>query len=205
MKRALMVTAGTAAGLAAALSYTPRMALPEVSAAAPSAATSAPAPEVPAAPSPPKPSTTSTPAAASTSAGAATPGTAAPQPAAAATTAAASSAPNAATAPVAAVASTTPAAPVAASGTFTGSTVSTRYGDVQVAVTVTAGKFTDVTALAFPAADTKSAAISAQVIPVLREATLAAQSAEVATISGATYTSDAWQESVAAALAKAGL
>lgn len=98
-----------------------------------------------------------------------------------------------------------PAAPVAASGTFNGSTVSTRYGDVQVAVTVTAGRLTDVTALAFPAADTKSAAISAQVIPVLREATLAAQAAEVATISGATYTSQAWQESVAAALAQAGL
>ena len=95
--------------------------------------------------------------------------------------------------------------PAAPSGTFTGSTVGTRYGDVQVAVTLAAGKLTAVTALAFPSADTKSAAVSDQAIPLLREETIAAQSAEVATISGATYTSKAWQESLAAALAQAGL
>ncbi len=167
MKRALMVTAGTAAGLAAALSYTPRMALPDVSAAA-----TTPAPAASGAPAATSPATS--------------------QPAAASTTNPPSSSPTA----------TSPAAP---SGTFTGSTVGTRYGGVQVAVTLAAGKLTAVTALAFPSADTKSAAVSDQAIPLLREETIAAQSAEVATISGATYTSKAWQESLAAALAQAGL
>ncbi|MDQ1249306.1 MAG: hypothetical protein QG597_3681 [Actinomycetota bacterium] len=181
MKRALMVTSATAVGLFAALSYTPRMALPAVSAA----------------PATPIPATSAPPVAAA--------------PAPAATTAAAATAPGSTAAPAApaatgpAAAPAAPTSPAAVSGTFTGTSVSTRYGDVQVAVTVTAGKLTDVTALAFPSADTKSAAISASAIPVLREETIAAQSAEVATISGATYTSQAWQESAAAALAQAGL
>lgn len=81
----------------------------------------------------------------------------------------------------------------------------TKFGDLQVAITLEQGTLTDVTALAFPEADPKSAAISERTIPLLRTETLATQSAEVATISGATFTTAAWKQSVGEALALAGL
>lgn len=86
-----------------------------------------------------------------------------------------------------------------------GPVVPTKFGDLQVAITVEGGTLTDVTALAFPDADPKSAAISERAIPLLRTETLAVQTAEVATISGATFTTAAWNQSVGQALASAGL
>ena len=90
-------------------------------------------------------------------------------------------------------------------GTFTGPVAETRYGPVQVAITVAGGKIVDASAVAAPSADAKSADISQQAIPQLREATLTAQSAEVAAVSGATFTSTGWRTSLQAALAQAGL
>ena len=88
----------------------------------------------------------------------------------------------------------------AADGTATGSTAQTRYGDVQVQITVSSGAITDVTVLAYPSGDPRSAAISSQALPVLIEETLSSQSADVDTVSGATYTSEGYRASLQSAI-----
>jgi uncharacterized protein with FMN-binding domain len=90
------------------------------------------------------------------------------------------------------------------SGTFTGSDVGTRFGDVQVAVTLEGGQITDVRALRLPFDRPRSQFISQHVQPLLRNEVINAQSADIYLISGATYTSEAWANSVQAALARAG-
>ena len=87
-----------------------------------------------------------------------------------------------------------------ADGTYTGSTVSNRFGDVQVQVTISGGQLVDVTALQLPDGDRHSASISSQVEPWLREAALTAQSAQIDLVSGATYTSRSYAESLQSAL-----
>jgi uncharacterized protein with FMN-binding domain len=88
-------------------------------------------------------------------------------------------------------------------GTVTGETVATRFGDVQVQVTISGGTIVDVTALELPSGDRRSAQISDAVEPVLREEALAAQSAEIDLLSGATYTSRAYAQSLQSALDQA--
>jgi uncharacterized protein with FMN-binding domain len=92
-----------------------------------------------------------------------------------------------------------------AAGTFPGAVVQTRFGAVQVQITVQSGKITDVTALQLTDAERKSIQISNRAAPLLRTEVLAAQSAEVQTISGATVTSDAYLSSLQAALDAANL
>ena len=75
------------------------------------------------------------------------------------------------------------------SGTFAGNTSQTRWGPVQVQITVSNGKITDVKTLQYPNGDRRSLSISNQVIPWLQEETLQIQSANIQGISGATYTS----------------
>ena len=85
-------------------------------------------------------------------------------------------------------------------GTYAGSVVQTRFGSVQVQITVQAGKITDVTALQLTDAERRSVQISNMAAPILRDEVLQAQSANVQTISGATVTSDAYLNSLQAAL-----
>lgn len=92
-----------------------------------------------------------------------------------------------------------------ATGTFAGSAVQTRFGTVQVQITVNAGAITDVTALQLTDDDRKSVQISNRAAPLLRAAVLKAQSAQVQTISGATVTSDAYLSSLQGALDAANL
>lgn len=87
-----------------------------------------------------------------------------------------------------------------AAGTYAGSVVQTRFGSVQVQITVQAGKITDVTALQLTDAERRSVQISSEAAPLLRDEVLQAQSANVQTISGATITSDAYLNSLQAAL-----
>ncbi|TFD49138.1 FMN-binding protein [Cryobacterium frigoriphilum] len=89
-------------------------------------------------------------------------------------------------------------------GTFTGSVVGTRFGNVQVSVTIASGAITDVTALQLTADDRKSVQISARAAPILRSEVIAAQSANVQNVSGATYTTDAYLQSLQSALDAAG-
>ena len=102
--------------------------------------------------------------------------------------------------------STSTATPAPATGTasYTGDLVSTRFGDVKVQVTVTDGTITDVQALALPVGG-HSGQISNVVAPLLRSEALAAKSASIDVISGATYTSRAYATSLQSALDAAGL
>lgn len=87
----------------------------------------------------------------------------------------------------------------------TGPVVSTRWGPVQVEVTVEGGRLAEVTALQLPDGDQRSASISDRVEPTLRSQALAVQGAAIDGVSGATYTSVAYARSLQAALDDAGL
>ncbi|WP_043417755.1 FMN-binding protein [Arthrobacter globiformis] len=92
-----------------------------------------------------------------------------------------------------------------AGGTYDGDVVQTRFGTVQVQITVKAGQITDVTALKLTDAEGRSVQISNYAAPILRSEVLQAQSADVQTVGGATVTSDAYLTSLQAALDAANL
>lgn len=89
--------------------------------------------------------------------------------------------------------------------TFTGAAAQTRYGDVQVEIAVTDGVITDATAIEYPTANGRDQQINAYAIPILQDATLAAQSSAVDMVSGATVTSRGYVESLQDALDQAAL
>jgi uncharacterized protein with FMN-binding domain len=76
---------------------------------------------------------------------------------------------------------------------------------VQVKITVQAGKLTDVTPLQLTNYGGRSVEISNYATPILRSEVLAAQSANVNSVGGATYTSQGYLSSLQSALDKAGL
>jgi len=88
--------------------------------------------------------------------------------------------------------------------TVVGSSVQTRYGPVQVSVTFTQGQITDVQTLQAPGGHRESVQINARATPILAQEVIAAQSAQIDTVSGATYTSEAYAESVQAAIDQQG-
>ena len=91
------------------------------------------------------------------------------------------------------------------SGTFTGAAGNTRYGPVQVQITVVNGKITNAVALTYPTESFRDQQINQQAIPYLIQETLAAQSANIQGVGGASYTSQGWADSLQSALTKAGL
>ncbi len=88
-------------------------------------------------------------------------------------------------------------------GTYVGSVADAFYGNVQVQATVAGGKITDVKFLQYPNDRSNSIYINQQAIPYLQQEAIQAQSANVDVISGATYTSTAFTESLSSALQKA--
>jgi uncharacterized protein with FMN-binding domain len=86
------------------------------------------------------------------------------------------------------------------SKTVLGADSPNRYGDVQVKVTMTNGKIASITAVRLPEQDQRSADISSQAEPMLRTQALAAQSAQINGVSGASYTSDSYRQSLQSAL-----
>jgi uncharacterized protein with FMN-binding domain len=80
----------------------------------------------------------------------------------------------------------------------------TGYGIVQVRVTVSAGRITNVTAVQLSAPDVHSQEINAQAEPLLRSEVTSAQSAQIDGVSGATYTSQGYEASLQSALDKLG-
>jgi uncharacterized protein with FMN-binding domain len=92
--------------------------------------------------------------------------------------------------------------PVAAE-TFTGDPITMRYGIVQVKITVQGGKIIDAQAVKVPTGSNDR--YTQMSVPVLRERTIAAQSANIQAVSGASFTSYGWYTSLASAIAKAGL
>jgi uncharacterized protein with FMN-binding domain len=84
--------------------------------------------------------------------------------------------------------------------TYSGSVAQTRWGPVQVTITVSSGKITDVAVPTYPNGNRRDEEINAYALPVLSQETLSAQSADIDTVSGATVTSDGYKESLQAAL-----
>lgn len=106
---------------------------------------------------------------------------------------------DAAAQPVAAVsAATDPSDPSAK--IYTGTTAPTRWGDVQVKITVANGTITDVAVPVYPHGNGRDQEINANALPQLVQETLKAQSASIATVSGATVTSDGYLQSLQSAL-----
>jgi uncharacterized protein with FMN-binding domain len=86
------------------------------------------------------------------------------------------------------------------SGTYQGSVADTRWGPVQVTITVANGKITSVAVPTYPNNNGRDRQINARALPVLKRETIKAQSADIDTVSGATVTSDGYRESLQAAL-----
>lgn len=91
------------------------------------------------------------------------------------------------------------------STSVTGSTVSTRYGPVQVQLTVEQGTITAAQVLQYPSGDPRSAQISSYALPTLVQETVDQQSSQIDMVSGATYTSMGYEQSLQSALDQAGL
>jgi uncharacterized protein with FMN-binding domain len=89
--------------------------------------------------------------------------------------------------------------------TYTGDSASTRWGPVQVEITVAGGTITDVSVIDYPSGNGKDQQINTRALPVLVQETLSAQGADIHMVSGATVTSDGYVESLQSALDKAGL
>jgi uncharacterized protein with FMN-binding domain len=88
--------------------------------------------------------------------------------------------------------------------TVTGSVAQTRWGPVQVAITVANGKITAVDVPQYPHGNGRDQQINAYALPVLKQETLSAQSANIDMVSGATVTSDGYVQSLQSALDQAG-
>ena len=92
-----------------------------------------------------------------------------------------------------------------AAGTYTGDSVMTRWGAVQVEITVADGKITAVQAVEYPQNNARDRQINAYALPVLAQEVTQAQSAQIDVVSGATVTSDGYIQSLQSALDQAHL
>jgi uncharacterized protein with FMN-binding domain len=90
-------------------------------------------------------------------------------------------------------------------GPVTGITAQTQYGPVQVRITLTGSKITGATAVQYPNEAARSRDINSTAVPKLNQETLAAQSANIDSVSGATYTSTGYKQSLQSALDQAGV
>ncbi|GGC82381.1 FMN-binding protein [Tersicoccus solisilvae] len=91
------------------------------------------------------------------------------------------------------------------SGTYTGDAVDTRWGPVQVRITVADGKVTAAEAVVYPQENHRDVEINAVAIPMLNQEAVDAQSADIDMVSGATVTSDGYIGSLQSALDQAHL
>ncbi|MGX1121722.1 uncharacterized protein with FMN-binding domain [Streptomyces ambofaciens] len=91
----------------------------------------------------------------------------------------------------------------AGAGTVTGDAAGTQYGPVQVRLTVSGGKITKAEAVQAPEGG-QSDRVTADAVPKLNQAAVAAGSADIDAVSGATYTSAGYVKSLQSALDKAG-
>ena len=87
----------------------------------------------------------------------------------------------------------------AATRTVDGDPVDNRYGTVQVRVTLRGNRIVDVRSIQMPMGHQRSVYITDQAGPYLREEALQAQSAQIDIVSGATYTSDSYAQSLQSA------
>ena len=191
MKRALLIAGGTVGGLGAVLAITPpQMSSSDLNIAGGAAIASQGTSTTASASSSPAPTKSSKPVATKKAT-------------TAATASASATATTSASATPTATKTTTAAAPAAKSGTFTGPSVYVNYGNVQVQITVVNGVITDAKAIKAPSG--RNDRYTNMAVPILKQQTLAAQSANIKGASGASYTSYGWFKSLQGALADAGL
>ncbi len=88
-------------------------------------------------------------------------------------------------------------------GTYTGSVADAFYGNLQVQAVISGGRITDVIFLQYPNDNSTSQYVNSQADPMLKQEAIQAQSAQVDIISGASASSQAFQQSLADALAQA--
>jgi uncharacterized protein with FMN-binding domain len=112
---------------------------------------------------------------------------------------------NPASSPTSSPQSSRTSSPNTSARTVAGPSIETRYGVVQVQVTVSGGKIEKVKFLQLTAFDGRSAQINAAAAPTLLNETLDAQSAQIDAVSGATFTSDGYVQSLQSALDQAGV
>ena len=98
-----------------------------------------------------------------------------------------------------------PSATAAGAETFDGPPISNPRGTYQARITVVNGEVVDVEAVVAGTSAPESVSINAQAIPEFRTRVLAAQSWDVEAVSGASYTSPAFIESLQGAFSDAGL
>jgi uncharacterized protein with FMN-binding domain len=208
LRRAVLTIGGTVAGLAALFSFKTHSAVEAAAistptAGAPSSSASGTTPTGPAYPTasslaPP----TSKPSAGSSTAASKAP-TAGSSRSVPASTAPASSAPatKAPTQAPSTPAAPTTSAPAGKSGTFTGATSNTQYGPVDVTVTLVNGKITN----ASGSLEGQGDSIGQNALPVLNGEAVSAQSASISAVSGASYTSQGYIQSLQSALDQAGI
>jgi uncharacterized protein with FMN-binding domain len=91
------------------------------------------------------------------------------------------------------------------SGTFTGAAADTRWGTVQVQISVSNGKITQVTPVQFPQDNPRDQEINSYALPALGQEVISAQSANIDMISGATVTSGGYIQSLQSAIDQAHL
>jgi uncharacterized protein with FMN-binding domain len=84
--------------------------------------------------------------------------------------------------------------------TVNGAAVDTDYGPVQVQISLRGSKIISATAIAYPQESGRDMEINSYAIPILQQDTVTKQSAQVDTVSGATYTSDGYRQSLQSAL-----
>ncbi|MFC0432088.1 FMN-binding protein [Kutzneria buriramensis] len=109
-----------------------------------------------------------------------------------------SSVPNTTAAPT--TSSGTPPATNSASGTYDGGAADTPYGPVQVRITVSGGRITSAETVQAPNESRRDVEINDAAVPQLVQETLQAQSAQIDTVSGATYTSEGYIQSLQSAI-----
>lgn len=90
-----------------------------------------------------------------------------------------------------------------ADGSYTGNVVDAYYGPVQVEAVIRNGQLTDVKFLQYPNSHSASVYINQQAMPYLTQEAIQAQSASVNGVSGATFTSQAFVQSLSSALSQA--
>ncbi|TQS26212.1 FMN-binding protein [Microbispora sp. KK1-11] len=89
--------------------------------------------------------------------------------------------------------------------TVTGDSADTRWGPVQVQIVISGGQLAGIKVPVAPANNRRDLEINNEALPILNEEALSARSAQIDTVSGATYTSDGYIRSLQSALDKAGL
>jgi uncharacterized protein with FMN-binding domain len=86
--------------------------------------------------------------------------------------------------------------------TVTGAVIDTRYGPVQVRITVANGKITSAAAIEYPQNDPRDQQINSYAVPALNSEAVQAGSASIDMVSGATFTSAGYIQSLQSALDK---